>query len=1227
MNTKKYNKGFTLVELLATIVIIGIITGIVIVIFNVNLQSTKDDAEEVFVDTIRTTLDVYLASGAKQLVFEPEEDDSGNRCYLQKKHGNIYMYSQTTDLASVIYGTAGSGYNTLNEKDLVNPANKDVSCGNASSIPVTIYRDDDYVYYYYIDKDKLADSGGESCLLNNDEKIKETLSDGTIIMYSNEITNLPENYVCENSGGIRDGFLNLSKYSDTSVYGNNSKSFNIFSHHGGIVTINKDNEDVSISRSGDTVTIGNLNSLDAGTIVNITVNIGETAEYNSISKLYKLTITKNPNCRCIISSVSSVGYPNNSNGTINYNCTGDGVVNVSSSNPDAYRINSVSGNSASFSAVSVGSSTLTVSQSEGTNYTSCSNASRSLSVDPSVFTVKFNCGVGSGTAPSNQTVQFGKNISITSDSGECSKIGYKFNKWADPTGNKSWTGWSGSWNFENGQYGISDNVLNLTAQWAAIPYSLVLDAEGGQIPSASGYSVVNGHETVNKAMTYNTLYGDLPMPTREGYKFVGWYNTIKPVSFSLSAPGGNNWYYKEVVSDIYPGVTYTIDIGSVVLNSGSASKFTTYIYDFTDSKILAERTTDFGNNISYSIVAPSDANPNHNIKLLMYSGLGGSTSGNSTTFTNVKIGTTGTTIDTKYLASNNMETLSNHVLYARWLDAMPPNISVVNKVNGNNYSGGFTTGTITSTITFFDNGDSEINPNSLQWKCINTNTSWTNISNSSTSSKIETWSADRNDICYYKICDNADNCNITSGFEIKIDNNPPVIGTVDVKNITFSGYDVYVYGVNDISSVTKVQFPTWTQINGQDDIGGDWWNSSLTAGTNMGNGTWYYRVNVSDHNNEYGKYNTHIYAYDQNGFNSAAGWNDIDVPAITVTYDGNGYTGAVPESQSKKYGVDITLSSTSLSRTGYTFLGWNTDKNATSAMYSPGQTYSTNVSVTLYAIWRANTYTVNFDANGGTLSTTSKTVTYDSAYGDLPTPTKDLHKFVGWFTGNALYDSTKLYKDYPWLYYADTNSDLYSIYGYNQLSLRNHYKSSGQSEGRRKSQYLNTDIYKIDGNQTLYAGYNYYISEDFSDATTPGLTLETPIEEDSGVQFKFSVADGLFKTNNSSTGDGAFETSTVDIYGYIKFTPTNDCTLSFQHGVNSPAFGKIGWRVKLEGPSGMLYTVYDQDGSNWFTHGSVSTKTWSVNLTGGVTYRISANLWYPSTYDETYAYIDNIVIE
>lgn len=58
--------------------------------------------------------------------------------------------------------------------------------------------------------------------------------------------------------------------------------------------------------------------------------------------------------------------------------------------------------------------------------------------------------------------------------------------------------------------------------------------------------------------------------------------------------------------------------------------------------------------------------------------------------------------------------------------------------------------------------------------------------------------------------------------------------------------------------------PTWTDLNGQDDI---IWGSA----TNLGNGTWYYRVNRSDHRGEYPGYNTHIYLYDNAGNSVCAG--------------------------------------------------------------------------------------------------------------------------------------------------------------------------------------------------------------------------------------------------------------------------------------------------------------------------------------------------------------------
>jgi len=49
-----------------------------------------------------------------------------------------------------------------------------------------------------------------------------------------------------------------------------------------------------------------------------------------------------------------------------------------------------------------------------------------------------------------------------------------------------------------------------------------------------------------------------------------------------------------------------------------------------------------------------------------------------------------------------------------------------------------------------------------------------------------------------------------------------------------------------------------------------------------------------------------------------------------------------------------------------------------------------------FANWQPNTYTLTFDPNGGTCSTTTKTVTYGTTYTDLPTPTRANYNFRGW---------------------------------------------------------------------------------------------------------------------------------------------------------------------------------------------------------------------------------------
>ena len=86
------------------------------------------------------------------------------------------------------------------------------------------------------------------------------------------------------------------------------------------------------------------------------------------------------------------------------------------------------------------------------------------------------------------------------------------------------------------------------------------------------------------------------------------------------------------------------------------------------------------------------------------------------------------------------------------------------------------------------------------------------------------------------------------------------------------------------------------------------------------------------------------------------------------------------------------------SKDGYKFLGWFEDGVAEAFDFNTEITKDT----TLTAKWEANTYTVTFDPNAddATVSQTSKKVTFDAPYGDLPTPTRAHHTFVGWYLGD-----------------------------------------------------------------------------------------------------------------------------------------------------------------------------------------------------------------------------------
>ena len=125
-----------------------------------------------------------------------------------------------------------------------------------------------------------------------------------------------------------------------------------------------------------------------------------------------------------------------------------------------------------------------------------------------------------------------------------------------------------------------------------------------------------------------------------------------------------------------------------------------------------------------------------------------------------------------------------------------------------------------------------------------------------------------------------------------------------------------------------------------------------------------------------------------------------------ITYNANGGSGA-PSAQTKTYGTNLTLSTTKPTRTGYTFLGWSTSSTATTATYAAGGTYTTNAAVTLYAVWEINTYTVTFNANGGSGAPSAQTKTYGVTLTLSSTvPTRANYAFKGWATSSTATTAT-----------------------------------------------------------------------------------------------------------------------------------------------------------------------------------------------------------------------------
>ena len=199
------------------------------------------------------------------------------------------------------------------------------------------------------------------------------------------------------------------------------------------------------------------------------------------------------------------------------------------------------------------------------------------------------------------------------------------------------------------------------------------------------------------------------------------------------------------------------------------------------------------------------------------------------------------------------------------------------------------------------------------------------------------------------------------------------------------------------------------------------------------------------------------------------------IPEVTIIFNSN-YGSNQTETQNVRENTSISLRENTFTRDGYKFDGWSTTPTG-SVEYADEASYTAGVStVNLYAVWAANTYTVNFNANNGTGGqTTPVTATYDAPMPSLsaPAPTRTGYYFAGYFnttSGGEMYYTADMLSARTWDRTSDTT--LYAQWTEIPVCTIVFHKNDGTNSQAIQNAYENTEIVLIT-NTFAREGYTF----------------------------------------------------------------------------------------------------------------------------------------------------------
>jgi uncharacterized repeat protein (TIGR02543 family) len=290
---------------------------------------------------------------------------------------------------------------------------------------------------------------------------------------------------------------------------------------------------------------------------------------------------------------------------------------------------------------------------------------------------------------------------------------------------------------------------------------------------------------------------------------------------------------------------------------------------------------------------------------------------------------------------------------------------------------------------------------------------------------------------------------------------------------------------------------------------------------------------------------------------------------VTLTYNANGGAGA-PSSEVRNAGSIANLSAVTPTRTGYTFVRWNTLAapvlpGTPGTNYNPGASYTMPATATtLYAVWAAASGSLVYDTNGGSAAPSTQTGSQGAtATVSATIPTKSGFTFAGWNTAangtGTSYASSSTYTltaTAVTIYAQWTPATLYTL----------NYNSNGATGGPgATSAYAGQSLTQPSTNPTR-TGYTCT-----GWATTPtGVAISWPFTMPSSNTTLYAVcaANVYHVTYNSNFGT---PTTSPDATGYNYLSSVTSAT-AVGSGFTRASYDLVGWNTAANG-TGTAYTL------------------------------------------------------